>query len=62
MKYNLKIKKINPRDIILNYLFINYISDGFWKTFHGLYIFGFRLGELIIGLGMLASLMCYFFL
>ena len=61
MKYNLKIKKINPRDIILNIIYLSIIFlMVFGRPFTGLYIFGFRLGELIIGLGMLASLILLF--
>ncbi|MEK9885910.1 MAG: hypothetical protein VW452_03300 [Pelagibacteraceae bacterium] len=61
MKNYPKIKQLNSKNVFLNliYLLILLLMI-FGRPFTGLYLFGFRLGELIIGLGFLASLVFLF--
>lgn len=61
MKYIFNYKKIKSKDIFLNFIYLSIILLMiFGRSFTGLYIFGFRLGELIIGLGFLVSLIYIF--
>jgi len=61
MKNYLNIKQLNLKNIFLNLIYLSILLLMiFGRPFTGLYIFGFRLGELIIGLGFLASLVFLF--
>ena len=61
--YLIDLKKYKFVDILLKFLitttFISWMLFG--SAFSGLYFFGFRLGELIIGLGLFLSFFIYLY-